>query len=306
MKNIQKTWVIALSALFCCFLWGSATPSIKTGYELFQIASVDTAAQILFAGIRFALAGILVIFTGSISQKKFLKPSKEAISKVVILSIFQTMLQYFFFYVSLAHTTGVKGSIISSVHVFLSIFISSICFKLEKLNGKKLLGCLIGFIGVTIVNIGGADVEMSFHFMGEGFMFISAFACAFAAVIIKLYGANEDPVMLNGYQFLLGGTVMAVVGYFAGGRIVVDSYQAILLLIYMAFISAGAYTLWSILLKYNPVSKVTIFGFLTPFFGVILSALILGERGAFTMKSMMALILVCIGIVVVNMETKKK
>ena len=74
----------------------------------------------------------------------------------------------------------------------------------------------------------------------------------------------------------------------------------------MAFISAGAYTLWSILLKYNPVSKVTIFGFLTPFFGVILSAIILGEKAAFTVKSIMALILVCIGIVVVNMERIRK
>ena len=177
---------------------------------------------------------------------------------------------------------------------------------LEKLNGKKLLGCLIGFIGVTIVNLGGADVEMSFHFMGEGFMFISAFACALAAVIIKLYGANENPVMLNGYQFLLGGIVMAVTGYVMGGRIIINSYPAVLLLTYMAFISAGAYTLWSILLKYNSVSKVTIFGFLTPFFGVILSAIILGEKGAFTIKSMMALVLVCVGIVIVNMERKKK
>ena len=137
-------------------------------------------------------------------------------------------------------------------------------------------------------------------------MFISAFACALAAVIIKIYGANEDPVMLNGYQFLLGGLVMAVAGYVMGGRIVIDSYKAILLLTYMAFISAGAYTLWSILLKYNTVSKVTIFGFLTPFFGVILSAIILGEKGAFTIKSMMALILVCIGIVIVNMERSRK
>ena len=306
MNKLQKTWVIALAALFCCFLWGSATPSIKTGYELLQIGSADTASQILFAGIRFALAGILVIIVGSILQKKFLRPSKEAIPKVIILSIFQTMLQYFFFYVGLAHTTGVKGAIVSSVHVFLAILISCLWFKMEKLNAQKVAGCLIGFVGVTIVNLGGANMEMSFNLLGDGFMFISAFACDLAAVIIKLYGKTENPVMLNGYQFLLGGTVMAVVGYLAGGRIVIKSVSAVLLLMYMAFISAGAYTLWSVLLKYNPVSKVTIFGFLTPFFGVILSAIILGEKGAFTMESMLALILVCIGIVVVNMERSRK
>jgi drug/metabolite transporter (DMT)-like permease len=69
----------------------------------------------------------------------------------------------------------------------------------------------------------------------------------------------------------------------------------------MGFISAGAYTLWGILLKYNPVSKVSILGFINPIMGVLLSALFLHEGGeAFSAKNILALLLVCIGIVVVN------
>ena len=125
MENVlKKTWVIALVALFCCLLWGSAFPSIKVGYELFEIASADTAAQILFAGCRFALAGVMVIVAGSLIQGKFLKPSKAALPKVFKLCMLQTVIQYFFFYVGLAHTTGVKGSIIEAANVFLSILIS--------------------------------------------------------------------------------------------------------------------------------------------------------------------------------------
>ena len=51
--------VVFLLAMLCCFLWGSATPAIKVGYEIFGIDSADTLSIILFAGIRFFLAGIL-------------------------------------------------------------------------------------------------------------------------------------------------------------------------------------------------------------------------------------------------------
>ena len=47
---MQKTIVVWLGALLCCALWGSAFPCIKIGYRLFDIASGDVAAQILFAG----------------------------------------------------------------------------------------------------------------------------------------------------------------------------------------------------------------------------------------------------------------
>ena len=171
---------------------------------------------------------------------------------------------------------------------------------IEKMKMKKVIGCIIGFLGVIIVNLNGGSLDMAFNLLGDGFILISAFACAMSAVVIKIYGKTEDPVMLSGYQFLIGGLIMSVAGVALGGRIHMSSMQGLILLLYMAFISAGAYTIWGILLKYNPVSKVTVFGFTNPVFGVILSALILGEGGAFTIRSMVALILVSIGIIVVN------
>lgn len=50
------------------------------------------------------------------------------------------------------------------------------------------------------------------------------------------------------------------------------------LLLYMACISAVAYTLWSLLLKYNPPSRIAVFGFMNPVFGVMLSALLLKRK----------------------------
>ena len=214
--------------------------------------------------------------------------------------LLQTVVQYFFFYVGLAHTTGVKGSIVEASNVFLAILVSSLIFHQEKLDQKKVLGCIVGFAGVVLINLSGSNVDMSFNLTGDGFIFISAIAYALSSVLIKKYSAKSDPVMLSGYQFTAGGLVMILIGFVMGGRIHTASMPAMILLIYMALISAVAYTLWGILLKYNPVSKVSIFGFTNPVFGVILSAIILREGNVFGMKDLIALVLVSIGILIVN------
>lgn len=302
---LEKPTMVVIVAVLCCLLWGSAFPCIKLGYQLFDIPSGDSSSQILFAGIRFTLAGILVILAGSMMQGKLLKPSKAAIPKVLKLCMFQTVLQYIFFYIGLAHITGVKGSIVNAVNVFFTILVSCLLFRLEKLDKQKLLGCIIGFAGVIIVNLGG-EFDMSFTFLGDGFLMISAFAYALSSVLIKIYGKDENPVMLSGYQFAAGGLIMILAGLAMGGRLNAVTFQGILLLLYMAFISAGAYTLWSLLLKYNPVSKVAVFGFCTPIFGVILSAVILGESTSFQLKTLIALMFVCVGIIIVNYKKKQE
>ena len=302
---LEKPTMVVIVAVLCCLLWGSAFPCIKLGYQLFDIPSGDSSSQILFAGIRFTLAGILVILADSMMQGKILKPSKTAIPKVLKLCMFQTVLQYIFFYIGLAHITGVKGSIVNAVNVFFTILVSCLLFRLEKLDRQKLIGCIIGFAGVIIVNLGG-EFDMSFTFLGDGFLMISAFAYALSSVLIKIYGKDENPVMLSGYQFAAGGLIMILAGLAMGGRLNTATFQGILLLLYMAFISAGAYTLWSLLLKYNPVSKVAVFGFCTPIFGVILSAVILGESTSFQLKTLIALMFVCVGIIIVNYKKKQE
>lgn len=298
---MQKTIVVWLGAMLCCILWGSAFPGIKIGYKLFDISGTDTATQILFAGCRFTLAGILTIIIGSILAKKFLYPRRGAFGKVLSLSMLQTVVQYLFFYIGLANTSGVKASIIEAVNVFLAILVASLIFKQEKLSGAKMLGCLVGFVGVVLINMNGLDFHISL--LGEGFILISTIAYAFSSVYIKRFSETENPVMLSGYQFTVGGIIMVLAGLVMGGRITEFSLKSGLLLIYLALVSAVAYSVWGILLKYNPVSKVAVFGFMNPVFGVILSALLLGETEQATGAiSIISLILVCVGIYVVNRE----
>lgn len=306
-NRMQSTVVVWLGALICCALWGSAFPCIKIGYQMFEIPQDAVATQILFAGLRFTLAGILVILIGSVLSGNLLKINRQNAPKILKLSLLQTVLQYLFFYIGLANTTGVKASIIEGVNVFIAIFVASLIFRQEKLTMGKLAGCLIGFAGVVLVNLNGNGLDMSFHLNGEGFIFLSTVAYAFSSVYLKRYSKTENPVLLSGWQFISGGLVMTIMGLLMGGKITKVTAAGIAMLFYLACISAVAYSLWGILLKYNPVSRVAVFGFMNPVFGVILSAFLLGEREqASGIKSIIALILVSIGIYITAKVKEEK
>ena len=298
-KIYKNTLFVVLAALLCTALWGSATPFIKTGYESLRV--VGTPSIMLFAGIRFFLAGIITVIIYSIIERKFLYPKKKNLKYVGIISVFQTILQYIFFYVGLANTSGVKGTILSGSSAFFSILVATLVFRQEKLSLRKIIACIIGFSGVVVVNLKG--LELNLNFLGDGFVILSAISLAFSSVLMKIYSKEENPVVLSGYQFVLGGSVMIVLGLIFGGTISFDNLKGIAILTYLAFLSAVAYALWGILLKYNPVSKVTVFSFMTPVFGVILSKLMLSETSNVSVVNVItALILICIGIFTLNYQ----
>ena len=305
----QMKTVLALAAL-CCFLWGSATPAIKIGYQLFSIDSADTSSIIVFAGTRFLLAGILVVLFQSLLRRRFLRPQPKALPAIFALSLTQTAVQYLFFYTGLAHTSGVRGTILSGLGGFLAILAASLLFRYEKLTVAKVLGCTAGFAGIVIMNLSGQNAGplLDVTLLGEGFMVFSQISSALSSSLIKRYSARFDVVMLSGWQFALGGLLLIAAGLAGGGRIPAPSTPlAFVLLLYMALISAVAYTVWGILLQHNPVSRVTIFNFMTPLFGVLLSAVFLGEwQQAFSPRTLIALVLVCLGIYVVNRMPRQK
>ena len=299
---LTKPFIVGLIACGCCALWGSAYPCIKLGYAMFSVDTASVPSVILFAGMRFFLAGWLALAIGSIAARQLLAPrTKRTWRHIGILSLFQTILQYFLFYIGLAHTSGVKGSIIGSAGVFAALLVAVFLFRQERMEGRKLLGCVVGFAGVVLINLGQGGLGGGFAPMGEGFLLLSTVSYAFSSVFLKRFSAEDDPVLLSGWQFVLGGAVMILAGTALGGRVGALAPLAPLMLLYLGCISAVAYSLWGILLKYNPVSRVTVFSFMTPVFGVLLSAALLREtntpHGAVCAA---ALVLVCIGICLVN------
>ena len=297
---------ILTAAIAANLLWGSAAPCIKLGYPFFSIAESDTMSQILFAGVRFTLAGILTILIGSLLRGRLLLPKRGSGGMILTLAMMQTVIQYTFFYIGLSHAPGFKGSIISPTSTFFALLIAALVFRQEKLTARKLLGCLIGFAGVVVVSMNGR-LGGGVRLDGEGFLVLAAASYGCSSVLIKRFSAREDPVVLSGWQFLVGGLLMTLVAYACGGRLHAASPRAWPLMLYLGFLSAVAYTLWSLLLQRHPVSRIMVFSFLNPVFGVVLSALLLGEGKILDIpRCVLAMVLVCLGVWIVNSPEKHR
>ena len=294
-QTLSKPLVVMLLAGLCCLLWGSAIPFINLGYRYFGVSAGDTATQILFGGCRFFLAGFLTILFESVARKSPAFPKRTSWGNVVKLSLAQTIIQYVFFYIGVAHTASAKGAIIQGLQAFTSILIACFIFRTERMNALKWIG------GLVVVNWTKDGFGSGVRLIGEGFVIISMVASACSTGLIKKFGQFDSPVVMSGWQFMLGGAVMALGGFAAGGRLVSDNPMAYVVLLYLALLSAVAYSLWAVLLRVNPVSRVAVYTFLQPIFGVILSLLLVDRNSdAPLLRYAAALAMICVSIAVVN------
>lgn len=292
-------------ATFCGLLWGSAFPCIKIGYQLFDIPAGDTPSQLLFAGVRFFISGVMVNVAMSLVRRRPMLPRARDAKPIAVLALFQTFGQYVFFYTGLSRAAGVTSSIVESCSTFFAILLAVYVFRLEKITGRKVVGCVIGFVGVLLVSLSGSDSRLSFTLLGEGFVLVSTIAGALSSNFIRVFSADHDSVLLSGWQFMVGGAALAIVGFAGGGKLHPCGPEAIVLLAYMGFISAAAYSIWALLLSVNPVSRITVFGFCNPVFGALLSAALLGEGALISpARYVVSLALVCAGIVIVNVAPR--
>ncbi len=288
-------------AILCNLLWGSAIPMINVGYRMFDIQSGQTSSQILFAGIRFFLAGVITLLVRSIALHKAALPKRGSWHAVAALASTQTIGQYVLFYIGVANTMSVKASIIQGLGAFVSILIASYLFHYEKMTAAKWIAGLMGIMGIIVINWRGGSLGGGISMIGEGFLILSMTCAAMSAGLIKRYAQGDDPVTLSGWQFTVGGAVMALAGLVMGGTLNPQGAGAYLTLIYLAALSAIAYSLWAMLLKTVPISKIAVFMFLQPLFGVILGLILVHQKMEIpAIQYMIALALVCGSIFIIH------
>lgn len=301
-EKMSTNWSTLILCFVCTFFWGAGYPVLKISYEHWAIESHDVVGKLLFAGIRFAIAGLLLVIFSSIRKRSVAYPPRKALPKVVALGFCQTVFQYGLLYIGMALTSGTKGSLLNQINVFLLVLLTPLFYRNEKLSVRKVLGCVLGFSGIIIMNLHGLSFTLE---SGDIIVVISSTFAALGYLISKSMPADSDPMVCTAYQQLLGGIVLIIIGIAGKGRITTVNWQGICCLIFLIMVAAVAYTIWFYLLQHNDVSRVSIYKFLTPLIGVVLSGLLLGEE-VFTIANVAALLLVCIGIIIVNGAPKQK
>ena len=286
-------------AAFCAFGWSLAYPLIKLGYGEFGISG-DLGSSVVFAGIRFTFAGILVLILGKSLGVNLKIQGKTNLLWIASFGLVNTALHYMFAYMGLAHLPSSRGTILDSMGGFFLIILSGLLFKEDKISFKKLLGCVFGLFGIVLINLAPLDEFFSgISFMGDGFILINACFAALGGIMTRKISEKINITAATGYGMLFGGLIMIATGSALGinakWRI---SIKGVLILIALILISAVCFEIYNMLLSCHPISKVAIFNALIPVLGVMFSSLILTEP--FKWQYLAAGISVAIGITIIN------
>lgn len=296
--------VAVVMAILCNMLWGSAFPFIKMGYRLFAIDAADTASILCFAGVRFMLGAALVWVCGLLLNRRApAMPRGRTLAECCALGLWQTTAQYFFYYTAVALLTGAMGGILNSTQSFMGVILAHFLYgKADRMTPRKALGCVLGFGGVLVVTLGdhgGGSLT------GMACMLTASAIFATAGPWNKAVTRKADSFSVCCLNLGVGGLVLALVGFAMGGSLQPQSAAGIPVLLFLAFISGAGYVLWALLMKNNPVSRISVFGLIIPVMNVLLSALLNGEP-LFAWNYLAALVLVCGGIFLVNRAPQPK
>lgn len=303
LEKLKDKKIAIFVSLICMLLWGSAIPTIKTTYSIMDVSSDDTGSKILIAGIRFFIAGVMILTYYRIRKKEKLCLMKVNFKYVIMLSLIQTSIQYIFYYLGLSNTSGVKASIIQSANAFFIVIISRFLINDEYITTNKVFSLILGTLGILIVNY-SRESNFEFKISGEGFILIATIFNSLASVMLRKFGKNQNPFLISGTQFLLGSIPMIILGVFTQNAKLDLKISSIILILYAAFISAAAFTLWALIMKWQNSSEFGIYKLFIPIFGSLLSVIFLNER--FTVRLMVGMIFVIIGSLVLNIKYIQK
>lgn len=286
-------------ASFCAFGWSLAYPLIKLGYSEIGISSNDTGSKIMFAGIRFFAAGLLVILISAL-QKKHMKINRHEGLTLIVFAMINTTFHYLFSYIGLSYIPSARSTILDSMGGFLLIILSGILFKDDIFNSRKIIGCLLGFLGVVLINIIPArDLFTNISFKGDGMILLNACCAAVGGIITKLISKKTDMMVATGYSMSIGGAMLMLIGKVIGCQRPWNiNLKGMWIIVLLILISAVCFSIYNMLLAYHPISKVAIYNALIPILGVIFSCILLKEP--FMWQYILAGGIVASGIYVIN------
>lgn len=295
---------VFLTALFCTVCWGLCYPLIKLNQNYFSVESTDIFSQFFLAGVRMTFSGILIFIICFIT-KSFCLPEKKQWTGVIFITLFQTIIHYALTYLGQGMTDGSKTPILKEISAFFIILIMNFVSKDDKLTLNKIIGCLLGFSGVVIINLSGG---FNFNIQpGDIIIIGAALSNAIGQVFLKFSSSSaHSPFTIVAFSHFTGGLIMLLIGIIGGGKLIATGTSSYFLLIAIVFTTAIPYMLWSQLYKYNKASIMSVYCLMTPMFGMLFTSLFYGNSNVFSLYSVSALVLISLGILCVNLHFGKK
>ncbi|MDC7240000.1 MAG: DMT family transporter [Spirochaetales bacterium] len=261
-----------LLAVFACFLWSTAFMGVKTG--------LDSMPPMLFAGVRFTLAGLAVALFYRKPGK--IRQLKSHWRQLLLVGFFQTFSLYALFFYSLTMMRASTGAIVNGIGPMVVALGAHFFLPGSRLRVRQFLCLVLGAAGVVLVAVSGtASGSAEPEYAGILLMFMSLLVGATASILVAKSSSDLDPFLLNAGQLTAGGLGLLLFALILGDRPYdgIQVFHFSLALGWLVFVSAAAFSIWYYLLKVRKeaLSSMAVWRFLIPVSGAALSWIFMAD-----------------------------
>ncbi|USK68790.1 DMT family transporter [Peribacillus asahii] len=287
----RKKMIIYMACLV--LIWGLCWPIYKF--------TLSYTPPLLYAGMRALIGGVLLSIL-CFPKRKSIRWS-ENWRIYCVSALFNTVLFFGLQTIGLMYLPGGLFSVIVYLQpVLIGIF--AWIWLGETMSAIKVIGLVIGFLGVGAVSIGGISGQVSL--LGLALAMITAISWTLGVIYVKKVSPKVDSLWLVALQSVLGGVVLTGMGLGAESwsDIVWNSTYVFGLVFGSTLGIPVAYILYFKLLNSGETSKVASSTFLVPLIAVLFGTSFLGEP--FTLSLFIGLILIASSIYLVNRPKKSE
>ena len=273
-----------MSLLTVIFMYASWTSIFSLGK-----ITLEYAPPLFLTSFRMLLAGVLLTGYLFIRKRSSFRFTLKQFLSLGVLAVFSIYLTNAFEFWGLKHLSAAKACFIYSLSPFFAALFSYIHFK-EKMNTRKWMGMLIGFIGfmpILTTQTGSEELIGGISFLSwpELALMGAALCSVYGWVLLRILVKDSEvsPAMANGVSMLIGGFLALIHSFFIDSWAPVPVATANFLpfikgVVIMTFISnILCYNLYGMMLKKYTATFLSFMGLLSPIFASINAWIILGE-----------------------------
>jgi drug/metabolite transporter (DMT)-like permease len=288
----QHLDALAVAALLlCCALWGLNQVAIK--------AVLPEGSSLLQLSLRSIAAAVLVL--GWMRWRGIRWNLRDGTLAPGLLAGALFAIEFGLIFVGLQYTTAARSVVFINTSPFIVALMLAWLAPAERLGPLQAAGLVLAFAGVAYAFSEPAPEAGHWPWLGDALVLGAALLWGLTTVTIRMSVLRYAPAEKTlAYQLVVAALLSPLAAWAAGSRWP-DSWSALALgsLFYQAVIvTFASYLLWFWLLTRYPATKVQAFVFLTPVFGTVFAALLLGEPLGHEL--LVALVAVALGLSLLN------
>lgn len=291
-------WILAL-------IWGSSYFFIRIGVE--QVPPF----QLVFIRTAIAAGGLTVVVY---VRGKRLPTDWRSLADLLFLGIVNTVFPFALITWGETRIESSLASVLQGTAALFSLVIAHFTFADERITLRKIVGLVIGFLGVVVLagrstGAAGAERNMTMHLLGQVAIILSSLCYALGGAYSRKAMQNRlEPIVTAAGAMIVAAITTGLIAYLSpplGGAAPVSfgtlTPKVLSALLALGLLNTfGAYLIFYSLIATLGAARTSMVTYIIPVVGVALGALFLGEQ--VDLRLLIGAVLIIGSIAIVNLN----